>query len=194
MTSWLHALMIRIRVSQSVQFVATLSFSTELRWRVFNRCCMANMRARPLVIGSRKKQQRPTKALTTVSIRATTDCLTMGFSPLLSPGVILAKPTRQRHAGSSVGKPCRAVAVGIDSSIVDRWGKAFADALLGCRSDIVHACADYRDRRARRPGGRSRHAPTGGHGHCSRQPGRQWPDLFLPGDTAARRSWIRSKR
>ena len=46
--------MMRMRVSQSVQLVATLSLSTELRWRVLSRCCMANMRARPLVIGSWK--------------------------------------------------------------------------------------------------------------------------------------------
>ena len=47
----LHARRIRIRVSQSVQLAATLSLSTELRWRVFRRCCMANMRARPTVSG-----------------------------------------------------------------------------------------------------------------------------------------------
>jgi hypothetical protein len=65
MTSSLHAAMMRSRVSQSVQLVATLSLSTELRWRVLSRCCMANIRARPRVIGSRKNRQRDTNVSTT---------------------------------------------------------------------------------------------------------------------------------
>jgi hypothetical protein len=72
MTSSLHARMMRSRVSQSLQFVATLSFSTELRCRVFRRCCRANIRARPTVIGSWKYRHRATKSLTTLSMRATT--------------------------------------------------------------------------------------------------------------------------
>jgi hypothetical protein len=46
--------MMPMRVSQSGQLVATLSLSTELRWRVFSRCCIANMRARLFVMSSRK--------------------------------------------------------------------------------------------------------------------------------------------
>ncbi len=42
-------------MSQSGQLVATRSFSTELRWRVFWRCWSTNMAARPRVRGSRKK-------------------------------------------------------------------------------------------------------------------------------------------
>src|SRR6185295_15267462 len=71
-TSSLQARMMRMRVSQSLQLVATLSFSTELRWRVFRRCCKANIRARPRVIGSWNQRQRATKRSTAWSMRATT--------------------------------------------------------------------------------------------------------------------------
>jgi len=40
-------LMMPMRVSQSGQLAATFSLSTELRWRVLSRCCMANTRAGP---------------------------------------------------------------------------------------------------------------------------------------------------
>src|SRR5258706_1084525 len=72
MTSSLQAPMMRMRVSQSGQLVATLSLRTELRCRVFSRCCSANMRARPLVIGSRNQRQRFAKSSTTLSMRAMT--------------------------------------------------------------------------------------------------------------------------
>src|SRR5262245_52486423 len=72
MTSSLHAWMMRMRVSQSAQLVATLSLSTELRCRVLRRCCRANMRARPRVSGSWNQRQRATKASTAWSMRATT--------------------------------------------------------------------------------------------------------------------------
>src|SRR5207244_13072131 len=62
----------RMRVSQSLQLVATFSLSTELRCRVLSRCCSANMRARPLVIGWWNHAQRATKASTTLSMRETT--------------------------------------------------------------------------------------------------------------------------
>src|SRR5467141_2870626 len=55
-----------------LQLVATLSLSTELRCRVLSRCCSANMRARPLVIGWWNHAQRATNALTTLSMRETT--------------------------------------------------------------------------------------------------------------------------
>src|SRR5882672_4620903 len=71
-TSSLHALIMPMRVSQSLQLVATLSFSTEFRWRVLSRCCSANMRARPLLSGSRNQRQRSAKSFTTLSMRATT--------------------------------------------------------------------------------------------------------------------------
>src|SRR5882762_5671123 len=71
-TSSLQASMMRMRVSQSLQLAATLSFSTEFRCRVFRRCCRANVRARPLVIGSWNQRQRLAKSSTTLSIRATT--------------------------------------------------------------------------------------------------------------------------
>src|SRR5258706_15736946 len=71
-TSSLQAWMMRMRVSQSLQLVATLSLSTELRWRVFRRCCRANVRARPRVIGSWNQRQRATKSFTARSMRATT--------------------------------------------------------------------------------------------------------------------------
>src|SRR5581483_5977683 len=71
-TSSLHAAMMRMRVSQSVQLVATLSFKTELRCRVLSRCCSTNMRARPLVIGSWNQRQRRTNSFTARSMRATT--------------------------------------------------------------------------------------------------------------------------
>src|SRR6266849_4857147 len=64
--------MMRMRVSQSLQLAATLSLSTELRWRVFSRCCRANMRARPRLIGSWNQRQRATNASTTLSILETT--------------------------------------------------------------------------------------------------------------------------
>lgn len=35
-----------------IQFVATRSFSTELRCRVFRRCCVTQARARPMLMGS----------------------------------------------------------------------------------------------------------------------------------------------
>src|SRR6266571_2364052 len=71
-TSSLQARMMRMRVSQSLQLAATLSLSTELRWRVFSRCCRANMRARPRLIGSWNQRQRATNASTTLSILETT--------------------------------------------------------------------------------------------------------------------------
>src|SRR4051812_7704209 len=64
--------MMRMRVSQSLQLAATLSLSTELRCRVLSRCCRANIRARPRVIGWWNQRQRATKALTARSMRATT--------------------------------------------------------------------------------------------------------------------------
>src|ERR1035438_2529816 len=70
------------RVSQSGQLAATFSFSTELRWRVFCRCCMTNIFARPRVIGSLKKRVRKQKSLTTESRRPMIGscCAAMVFS------------------------------------------------------------------------------------------------------------------
>src|SRR6185295_7060100 len=79
MTSSLHAWRMRMRVSQSSQLVATLSFSTELRCRVLSRCCMANICARPSVSGSWNQRQRATKSFTTRSMRATTLTAARGF-------------------------------------------------------------------------------------------------------------------
>src|SRR5437867_790965 len=72
MTSSAQAAMIRTRRSQIGQLVATRSFSTELRWRVLSRCWRTNVRARPGVIGSRKKRARLAKSSTTSSSRLTT--------------------------------------------------------------------------------------------------------------------------
>src|SRR5213594_757540 len=72
MTSSAQAAMIRTRRSQIGQLVATRSFSTELRWRVLSRCWRTNVRARPGVIGSRKKRARRAKSSTTSSSRLTT--------------------------------------------------------------------------------------------------------------------------
>src|SRR3954451_14221367 len=71
-TSSLHAWRMRMRVSQSSQLVATLSFSTELRCRVLRRCCMAKVLARPSVSGSWHQRQRATTSFPTRSILATT--------------------------------------------------------------------------------------------------------------------------
>src|SRR5213593_627384 len=72
MTSSAQAAMIRTRRSQIGQLVATRSFSTELRCRVLSRCWRTNVRARPGVIGSRKKRARRAKSSTTSSSRLTT--------------------------------------------------------------------------------------------------------------------------
>src|ERR1700680_2291794 len=73
MISSVQAPMIFSRVSQSGQLAATFSFRTELRWRVFCRCCMTNMPARVLVMGSRKKRVRRQKSSTTESRRRRTE-------------------------------------------------------------------------------------------------------------------------
>src|SRR5262245_23541184 len=84
MTSSAQAAMIRTRRSQIGQLVATRSFSTELRCRVLCRCWRTNVRARPGVIGSRRKRARGAKSSTTSSSRLTTPVAVIaGWSPSL---------------------------------------------------------------------------------------------------------------
>src|SRR5262249_37985601 len=84
MTSSAQAAMIRTRRSQIGQLVATRSFSTELRCRVLCRCWRTNVRARPGVIGSRRKRARRAKSSTTSSSRLTTPVAVIaGWSPSL---------------------------------------------------------------------------------------------------------------